>query len=652
MYDEKEVEKVKQKYIFLSIVVVSINLIGMEKKIIPLLQKKIIIPCIDKEYELEKWKVLASNSLYKHCLQYNKNFESIDSPITVSKIPISYEKMDLFSKTLDQEPQLFETYFNHTLTPDQRRSLIIMVGKRDENKKRQFNCPGLIAQIFNTCFPEDWKIKNIKPLLERFSWVGYCYKKVVENNLNSSFFPSAYFFDKQQVTKVEKIYNDGKFNLVPLCLAKKDSICDLSQYKIKKQTIDNSTFQLLRYKEINNNWQHCISFVEPTNSLHQQPDNQILLWAINNHTNYVTKTIIKHKHPIEKYFFSNNGEYAITQSKTDLFISKFIYDQKNESYTFDTYRVDHDEYLFDVCCNDQSTHLVSSSASNNRCGVVKLLNMSGICIADISGVEFVHKLLLNPESNKLVILSEGKEHQKYILICTVTNNKIQPIKKISVPDSTNKRFDRIICSPNGNYWAITTKQGGIIFLATFTDSYRFNELIKNSITHSNMELKILFSSDSAFLITMVEKDLNKGCIVEVWSTRTGEKIVSQPAFIKQNMDYSIGLTPKDREFVIFLNFTVYKRPFINEIDDTILQYLSDSISVYELYLLRRLYLAHINKDTVQLYEEEPAHKALIHLPQKTLLVAEFIRKYLSWKTINNKKGIAQLIQETWKNIFS
>jgi len=74
--------------------------------------------------------------------------------------------------------------------------------------------------------------------------------------------------------------------------------------------------------------------------------------------------------------------------------------------------------------------------------------------------------------------------------------------------------------------------------------------------------------------------------------------------------------------------------------------------LYEFSVLRRLYAAHKNKETIELYQEGSAHKALDNLPKKPLNIVEFLKKYLPWKIIDNKKSIIRLGQETWNNFFS
>src|SRR5215831_10476877 len=85
---------------------------SMEKKIVPARQRKVIIPCNDGICSLEKWKIVQSISLYKHCLTYDQDFLLKDVVIKMPKFSIEQEKLELFSKALDMPPgKIFENYF-------------------------------------------------------------------------------------------------------------------------------------------------------------------------------------------------------------------------------------------------------------------------------------------------------------------------------------------------------------------------------------------------------------------------------------------------------------------------------------------------------------------------------------------------------------
>lgn len=626
-----------------SFLFVATNGVCMEKKIIPALQKKIIIPCIGGTYELKTWEVFASNSLFKHCLQFNKNFESVDTVIEVPKIPISYEKMDLFSKALDVASiacetgsKIFKNYLN-ALTQEQQRTLIIAAGQIDEHGKRQFNAPELMALIVQEYFDENLYNKHIRPLLERGGWLEHCCNKLVNNNIMSSFFPSISFFEQEFATKE---YKDGSSSSVPLCLAEQGSLCD-SSCNIMEKVIQNVSYHVLFSKKLDG-WEHCTS-------LYDESHNKIMIWAINTHNNNAAHTIVEHRHPIWQFFFSNNGEYVVTASSEDVFVSRIMH-QENGSSTFDTYRVDHDEFMRPVCFDHHTNCLITCSAGDTYNGIVKLFNISGACMGTITDVGIIDKTLLSPDGSKLMIISKVK-NEKHIILCTIANSKISKDYDRILLNVENLDFDRIVCSPNGNHWAITTIIGGVIFFSVFGEKEVAVELVKNSIINQ-AGVKLLFSSDNRFLIALVEEEDSKNCMIKVWSTGTGELITSQYSLVGRELDYGIGLTSHDRELVIFYNKAVYRRPFFCEESDKILNYLFNSTTIYELILLRRLYRADKNKEIAQLYEEESAYKALINLQKKSFKAAEFIKKYLPYEVIDNKKSVVQLAQEAWKNIFS
>jgi len=617
----------------------------MERKILPGIQKMVSIPCSDdRTYELEKWKVRESISLYRHCLHHNKNFELIDSVIEVPKIPMTCETMKLFSMALDITPGLlFKEYFFNVLTLQQQQMLIIAAGPVDENGKRQFNAPALIAQIVDAyLLDEDWRDKHIKPLLQRGYWLEYCFGKVVNNNVTSSFFPEPTFFVKEHELMM---HENGELSVVPSCLATKDSLYD-GPRRAMRRLIQDSYWMMLCSKKIDN-WRHCITCFEAEGSVNEEPNNKVVIWAIDTSNESATKTVVEHKNEILQFFCSNNGEYVVTRSKEDVLVSKIIHTE-DVSSVINTYCVAHDEYIMDVCCDNQSNRLIVCLAGENYGGKVKLLDISGTGIACIEGCGVIDKAVLSPNGDKLLIIS-GVEKKQLITLYKVANY-FHHYKTITIHDEESLTFDRVVCSPNGNYWALTTNNGGLLFIPTFGDQCGgVAELVENSVINQDRSMKVLFSSDSRFLISLVQEAL-KEPMIEVWSTVNGEKIVSWYSFISKDFDCGIGLTPNNRELVLFSKDQfICTRPFFRQQDDQILLHLFGSTTVYGLSLLRRLYLANKNKENMELYEEEPAYKALINMKKTSFDVLGFVKKYLSWKTIDNKKGVVQLLQEAWKN---
>lgn len=632
--------------------VVSVKLACMEKKvIIPGMQKMLIIPCLDGEverrYELEMWKARESISLYRHCLWYNKTFELADGLLEIPKIPVQYKTLELFSRACDVMPgEQFKKFFFKELSSEQQAELIVATGPVDKNGKRQFNAPGLIAQVFGVCFKQDWCHQHIKPLLQREVWIEHCFNKVVNNNVTISFFPNKVSVFNNENEMME--HENGKLSIVPLCLAPKGSLYDGS-YTVIEKTIHNEMWEMLRHKKIDNDWEYCITSLEAINSVNEAPDNKAIIWAINNSNKNISKTVIEHKDKILKFFFSNNGEYVITRSQTEVCVSKIMHAQDG-SANFDTYRIDYDEYIMDVCFDNHSNRLITCAAGNT--GIVKLFDISGTCIARMERLGLVEKAVLSPDGKKLLILSHTDKPNIFTL-CTITNN-IYSDAKFVIPGEENTQVDRIICSPNGSHWAVTTKTGGIIFIRTYGDQCKGIKLVENSVVNSKKDMRMLFSSDSRFLIALVQKSIGDLLMLEIWSTLSGQKIASQYSFCGQELDLAIGLTPQDRELVCFYgNGPAYTRSFCSEQDDTILSHLWNATTIYWLSLLRRLCrahkIAHKNKESVELYEEEPAHKALINMQKKPLDVVGFVQKYLSWKVINNKKAVGKLLQEIWNN---
>src|SRR4030095_3297159 len=374
-------------------------------------------------------------------------------------------------------------YFFNLLTPQQQRTLIIAAGPVDAEGKRQFNAPALTAQIVDAYFNEDWRDKHIKPLLQRGYWLEYCFGKVVNNNVTSSFFPDLTVFVKEHEMMM---HEDGGLSVVPSCLAVKDSLYDGPRRAIRK-LIQDSYWTVLRYKKIDNDREYCITRFEAIDSVNEQPDNEVVIWAINNSNKGITKTVVEHKDTILQYFFSSTGEYVITRSLEDVFISKIIH--KDDSCVFDTRCIAHDKYIMDICYNHRYNRLIVCSAGDNYEGVVQLFDVSGLCIARKEGLGVIHKGVLSPNGDKLLIISEINEKQCATL-WTVTND-IYHWATITIPDEEYLTRDRVVCSPNGNYWAMTTSNGGILFIPTFGDQCGgVVRLVENSIINPAIGMKV------------------------------------------------------------------------------------------------------------------------------------------------------------------
>jgi len=638
---------VKSNYLMMvmaSSLLVITNLMCMEKNIFPSRQKVMRVPCFDGIYELETWKAVESISLYKHCLRYDKSFELREDIIEVPKFCVSYEAIKLFSNALDMAPgKQFADYF-HQLTAAQKRTLIIAAGKLDENKKRQFNSPALVAQITELYFNSEWLDKNIKPFLQKTEWSEYCRNKVIDNNLRTSSFDVPFFAQKAEV----KADDRGLLSIITAGLVGEKFLYN-GPYDCKKEWIGDSQFYVFAYKKIGN-WEQYLTAFEPVGSVNDYARNdKIIIWVLNKVNKIIEKTVVEHKSFIRNCFFSKNGQYVITHSLEYVFVSKIIH-KEDGACTFNTYCVDHNERIFDVYFSNQFNRLITWSKGDRQ--EIKLVEVSGKCIATMIDNGVTDKIVLSPDGSQLLVFSKIYEKQS-LRVCAVSDS-LNFNGIIIMPAEIN--FSSIVvCSPNNEYWAITTKDGDIILLSALDTECKIITLVKRYLINSGEGImRMLFSFDSRLLIALLGKLDCKFCRIEGWSTRNGEKAFSiNFCLMDKPLDYGIWLTSNDREFIVTGNEKcLLRKSFCGENDDKILKYLLNSTTLYEFSVLRRLYAAHKNKETIELYQEGSAHKALDNLPKKPLNIVEFLKKYLPWKIIDNKKSIIRLGQETWNNFFS
>lgn len=85
-------------------------------------------------------------------------------------------------------------------------------------------------------------------------------------------------------------------------------------------------------------------------------------------------------------------------------------------------------------------------------------------------------------------------------------------------------------------------------------------------------------------------------------------------------------------------YRYYKQLLYSDEDADALEHIMKNTSIAEWIVLWRLLWANNNKETVELYPDEPAYKILDSLLKKKhdYNVHKFIRKYLLWKVIDNK----------------
>lgn len=613
---------------------------SMEKKIVPTRQRKVIIPCNDGICALEKWKIVQSISLYKHCLAYDQNFLSKDIAVKMPKFFIEQEKIELFSKSLDIPPgKPFEHYFK-SLTLAQKQMLITVAGEN------QLNMPAFTAQLADVYFDKSFHDRHIKPLLERWEWSRYCRNAAVKNNITSPLVPNI----SGTETSYLKLFANGYLGVMPLCLMEEGARYDEFDYVSITRLINNVQRKVWCYKDIDGNWEHCITPAEIMVGFQKEVSpKEILLWAINKDKNYIAKTVIRHTSKIIQFFFSNNGEYVITQSKSDVFVTRIIH-KEDGSCAFSTCLVDHNNRIMDVYCNNESNRLITCSASEVSEGSIKLFDLSGKCIAHFSNFGFTHDITVSPDESKILVsaLFFNQIVRSNVIICVMQKDRIVPYMIIPIPEQ-NLYESNIISNVNGDYWAIIQK-GGLSLISTYGVEYTIHTLIERSRIKPNNDIKILFSSDSKFLIALVQKN-SEEFLFCIWSTTSGKLVTSQYFHMDNIVRCNIGLTPKDREIVLFVAQTVYKMPFIDAATDYILDYLLNLTSVHELIVLRRLYVAYKNKDSIKLYKEEPAYKALCNMPSIRFNIVNFIQTYLPWKKIKNKKNTWKLLQNKVQKIL-
>lgn len=646
-------------------------LLAMES-IITSEQKMVTIQCCNKNCKthiLKRWQIFESIPLHMYCLKNNY----LQQKDIIIKLPsttnISCEKMNLFSKALDyallskmldvkskqlNSKELFKEYFE-ALIPSQQRLLIITAGRLDENRIKQLHSPMLCAQLVDVYFKDKEFLNNkIKSLIhENKLDQEECYiSKIINYNLKELYLQN---IDSQDYV----IYTNerGWMNKVPSFLAEKDAVINREDFIDKK--LINKVFRKVFYSKNVGDWQYYVTNVDEK---YEKFSQAVMLWSINSSKSKTMHTMInlpdtsipELKHISPWGAFSRDGKYLLTVAVSGLFVTKIL-PQEDGTSIFNTYPIKHDIVnISGVRFNNDDTQLIVSSYDDIKGvqGKLHLFKISGEHVKTIIRDEIPYGPISSQDRKKLLVFSAINQLDSIKYSCNLINDTLEVCAKIPY----TKRAKDVVNSLN--CWAVQASDDSISLITTRENDPIFFHVPKDGTLVNQRDIKMLLSSDGKSLVVFgLYQDNNYSdkplkYVVDVFSTITGKKrssvqiLSNAPNGIDlkmrrdRNMIFSCGLTPKDHELVLYAenDHAIYKKPFFSKQDQEDVNFFLNTAPVSVLAILRRLYVAQQNKDTVVLYEEEPAYKIL-----QALNKSIFIKKCLCFSVTDNKKDKFSLL---------
>ncbi len=633
----------------------------------------VMIQCFDKkDYLLEQWKIFESIPLHMFCLKNYPYFQSVDAAIKLpSTTNISYEKMDLFSKALDNiflsiklgvaPEEFFKKCFFEKLKPERQRLLIITAGRFDEKCIKQLNSPIITSCLVDACFEKDLLNNHIKSLLQKDEMEEYYSSKIINYNVSKLCSQSISSHAPYVIHSNER----GYINKVPSCLAVKGAVSkNQVGYFIDQKCVDNVLRRVFYAKKVED-WHYYVTNVD---CQQEKLGNEVVLWSINSSNKKITHTMIKFSNSSSvvefndlptRGAFTKNGTYFVLYSVNGVFVTEILR-QKDGTSIFNTYQICHDAVnITDVQFYNDETQLIVSYFDDIKevQGKLHLFKITGECIKTIVVDGLPYQSVEN--GKKLLVFSALETESGAENFCVFTNNNIEKSAEISytkLPFNSSDGFpDCFICSPDKNFCAILAGDNIISLIAARGGEPLVYNLRNAFSLISKKNHKMLFSSDSKYLIVLGFYKGKFKChvskyIIDVWSTITGKKRSSViiPGHIIDLMfcngwsRLSFGLTPKNQDLVLYAENCnqMYKVPFFSQEDQNDVHFLVNDASVTVLIILRRLYLENKNGNKISLYEEEPAYKIL-----QALNKPDFIKKYLYFNVINNNKNMILSIYE-------
>ena len=580
-------------------------------------QQKIVLQLSDGDFSIEKWKIFESISLHYDYLRYenyrcNQKIYSPVKKITPQYCIITKQQAELFSTILDIQPgQDFKDYFNN-LTSVKKRQLIILAGENNEEEHAQLDAPFLLAQICYAFFDKQFVETNIK--LGVSELINHCINQIIHDN-------SKRFMLRSLTRDINFVSGqNGRIQKIPQNIAQKADYTYNGPCYSKEDIINGEKRYMPATKQFDDHYSLCLTNLGDLNP----HNNDLLLWIVHNQTKQGTSLPIQNA---SRFTWGDSGKYLITCSENDMVFSTIQVDQ-NYNVFRDTRVFSYSHPILYTLFNKQENMVVILLKKDEQNRILKLMrivdNTLIPCYEEEIGI--LHDGLFSPDGRILVIAS-GKDYTSYLTLWDLRD--YNTIKKCNELTTKNDVFFSVAFSPDSKKMAFVTMTGVICFLH-FRESETWcqkGNLFSNG-EFLDKSIKMVYSPDGLLLALLLPAPFNS---VILWNTYTGEKIKT---LSKKSKGIGFSADSNQLFFTYDGNFSIMQQLFCPESE----AFLSNlmKLNLYELCVLHRLYKAIQNKDTVNLYQEEPSYKALQVLPAND---RDFIEKYLPYVVINNNEEI-------------
>jgi hypothetical protein len=200
---------------------------------------------------------------------------------------------------------------------------------------------------------------------------------------------------------------------------------------------------------------------------------------------------------------------------------------------------------------------------------------------------------------------------------------------------------KAVCSWNGKQWAFVGYGGQMIFIDEINDKFvtcekQLSQFFFDPAQDKN--IKMVYSPDSRFVAVLFHNSRNNPRIA-LYNALTHEEIGTWYRFSEW-----LGFSVDSAKLIFQDKDTLCVIDLVPEKDYMVLDDLSSKkTSLLQLALLRRLYQAHKNNDTLELYEEGSSYKSFLQLSEDQRKLIE--KCFPVIKVIDNKKDLSETCKD-------
>ncbi len=570
------------------LVVVSINCMENQssKKMIPLQ----LCDC-DEVYDLEKWKVKESNTLYKGYLKWKNSGKECEA------LPVSdgiiLNDVILFSGALDCNPCITEGQdslheYYKKLSADDQRALIAAAGKHGvDGKSKKLNAKRLTVQLLEHCFEKEFIAANI---LKNFGAEKKCLRNFFVTHLLSDAVAN-----NVVVTTSSEAYK-GNVDCRPDGLHYLPIISDIIFDGIPSRCFNTYQGQQLmtQYVVENNMHQYYITMGK-ADGTNQETTRTIWMNDVNDEKIMIKELV--HSRPITSMACSSDGRYVASCShQGQLKITDLGLVSENIPFS-DTVLIPHNSSYKQICFNNAGTILLSACLNITTRGILGKMVLwdvetkeeiqPSLEIPSVNPMQF----FFSPEDSRLVTISlglpvRGQGQDKHNLISIWDMNEKKLLSSIDVePDICFQKIafaGNVIVIPTQTKIFIVDHDSGDIMKTIVHAEYSENPYI--------VIIPQIIPLDKTFIALGMRKKDKQSC-VKIIDCDTQQCITMNHSEGDLN---HIGTSSGSRRIIsTFENHTLATSYLYTDDDVSAMQFVSSHDILYQ-YLLWRLVAAKKN----------------------------------------------------------